>query len=57
MVEIHDVLSGGGTCVLEGREIEYLPGTMGNMPADQVHSIAAGDGGMLLLATFSPPLV
>jgi quercetin dioxygenase-like cupin family protein len=57
MVEIHDILSGKGTCMLEGSEIRYQPGTMGIMPADRVHSITAGNEGMLLLATFSPPLV
>jgi quercetin dioxygenase-like cupin family protein len=57
MVEIHDILSGEGACMLEGTEIRYLPGTMGIMPADRVHSITAGNDGMLLLATFSPPLV
>jgi quercetin dioxygenase-like cupin family protein len=57
MVEIHDVLSGEGTCMLEGMKIRYQPGTMGIMPADRVHSITAGNEGMLLLATFSPPLV
>lgn len=57
MVEIHDVLSGEGICMFEREEIRYLPGTMGIMPADKVHSITAGDTGMLLLATFSPPLM
>jgi quercetin dioxygenase-like cupin family protein len=57
MVEIHDVLSGEGTCMLAGSKIRYLPGTMGIMPADKIHSIAAGNDGLLLLATFSPPLV
>lgn len=56
-VEIHDVLEGEGTCVLAGTEIPYLPGVMGLMPADTVHRIEAGDRGLLLLATFSPPLV
>jgi quercetin dioxygenase-like cupin family protein len=56
-VEIHDVLSGAGTCVLEGTALRYLPGTVGVMPADQVHRITADREGLLLLATFSPPLV
>ena len=56
-VEIHDVLSGEGTCTLAGRRIEYVPGVMGIMPADTIHRIDAGDKGMLILATFSPPLV
>jgi len=57
MVEIHDVISGAGTCVLEGREIPYSPGSMGVMPADRVHRVVAGEKGLLILATFSPPLV
>ena len=57
MVEIHDVLAGHGTCTLEGSVIPYRPGIMGIMPADKVHRIEAGDGGLILLATFSPPLV
>jgi quercetin dioxygenase-like cupin family protein len=56
-VEIHDVLSGEGTCVLEGTALRYLPGTLGVMPADRVHRITAGPEGLLLLATFSPSLV
>jgi quercetin dioxygenase-like cupin family protein len=56
-VEVHDVLSGAGTCVLEGTALRYLPGTMGVMPADRIHSITADREGLLLLATFSPPLV
>ncbi|MEI7856356.1 MAG: cupin domain-containing protein [Methanomicrobiales archaeon] len=56
-VEIHDVLAGSGTCTLEGRVIPYAPGIVGVMPADQVHRVEAGSAGLLLLATFSPPLV
>ncbi len=56
-VEIHDVIAGSGTCTLEGSVIPYTPGIVGVMPADKVHRIEAGDGGLLLLATFSPPLV
>jgi|WetSurMetagenome_2_1015567.scaffolds.fasta_scaffold242176_3 quercetin dioxygenase-like cupin family protein len=56
-VEIHDVLAGYGTCILEGKELQYLPGTLGVMPADKVHRIDAGPDGLLLLATFSPALV
>lgn len=56
-VEIHDVIEGEGTCTLAGKEIPYAPGVMGIMPADTVHRVNAGDRGILLLATFSPPLV
>jgi len=57
MVEVHDVLAGSGTCTLDKKEITYVPGTLGVMPADTLHRIDAGAEGMLLLATFSPPLV
>jgi quercetin dioxygenase-like cupin family protein len=56
-VEIHDVLSGTGKCTLEGTAITYVRGVVGVMPSDQVHRVDAGDKGLLLLATFSPPLV
>ena len=56
-VETHDVLEGAGTCSLEGKRITYVPGVLGVMPADRVHRVDAGEKGMLLLATFAPPLV
>jgi quercetin dioxygenase-like cupin family protein len=56
-VEIHDVIFGEGTCTVAGKEIRYVPGIMGIMPADTIHRVDAGAEGLLLLATFSPPLV
>lgn len=56
-VEIHDVLAGRGSCTLAGAVIPYNHGVVGVMPADQVHRIEAGEKGLLLLATFVPPLV
>jgi len=56
-VEIHDVLAGHGSCTLAGTVIPYNHGVVGVMPADQVHRVEAGDKGLLLLATFVPPLV
>jgi quercetin dioxygenase-like cupin family protein len=56
-VEIHDVISGEGTCTIAGKGIRYVPGIIGIMPADTVHRVVAGEQGLLLLATFSPPLV
>ncbi len=56
-VESHDVLAGEGTCTLEGTKIPYIRGIVGIMPAEQVHRVDAGEQGLLLLATFSPPLV
>jgi quercetin dioxygenase-like cupin family protein len=56
-VEIHDVLAGSGTCTVAEKKIRYFPGIMGIMPADTLHRVEAGAEGLLLLATFSPPLV
>jgi quercetin dioxygenase-like cupin family protein len=56
-VEIHDVICGEGTCTVAGKEIRYVSGIMGIMPADTLHRVDAGAEGLLLLATFSPPLV
>jgi quercetin dioxygenase-like cupin family protein len=55
-VEIHDVLEGEGICTVAAKEIRYAAGVMGIMPADTVHRVVAGEQGLLLLATFSPPL-
>ena len=55
-VETHDVLAGEGTCTLAGKDINYRPGIIGIMPADTMHRVDAGAEGLLLLATFSPPL-
>jgi quercetin dioxygenase-like cupin family protein len=56
-VEIHDVLAGEGTCTVGIRDIRYVPGILGVMPADAVHRVDAGGKGLLLLASFCPPLV
>lgn len=56
-VEIHDVIAGEGSCTVGTKEIRYVPGTIGVMPADTVHRVVAGKNGLLLLATFSPGLV
>ena len=56
-VEFHDVITGDGVCILAGKQIPYKPGIIGVMPADTVHRVDAGDRGMLILATFVPPLV
>lgn len=55
-VEVHDVLEGKGTCTVTGKEIPYVPGIMGIVPADTIHRVDAATEGLLLLATFSPPL-
>ena len=57
MVEIHEVIARDGTCTVGIKEIRYIPGKLGVMPADTVHRVVAGAKGMPLLATFSPALL
>lgn len=55
--ELHQVLEGGGETILQGKVIAYLPGTVGTMPMGEPHEVRAGKAGLILLATFSPPLL
>ncbi|MDQ2084405.1 cupin domain-containing protein [Xanthobacteraceae bacterium Astr-EGSB] len=54
--EQHVVLRGSGRLVLEGEARDYLPGTIAVMPRGREHAVTAGPDGILLLATFTPPL-
>lgn len=54
--ELHQVLSGGGRCLLEGEAMSYSPGSMAVLPADKPHRVVAGGDGLLLQAVFCPPL-
>jgi quercetin dioxygenase-like cupin family protein len=56
-VEIHEVIAGEGSCTIGTKEIRYVSGTIGVMPADTIHRVIAGKDGLLLLATFSPALL
>lgn len=55
--ELHEVAEGAGSCILDGRGIEYTPGTCAVMPKGVQHSVTAGDSGLKLLAKFMPALV
>jgi len=54
--EQHTVLGGSGRLTLEGGTREYAPGMIAVMPRGHEHEVVAGPAGILLLATFSPPL-
>jgi len=56
-IELHQVLSGSGTFVLDAREAEYVPGTSAVIPAGTPHSVLAGPDGLYILATFTPSLL
>ena len=55
-VEQHVVLSGGGRLELDGRRRDYQPGSLAIIPQNAEHSVTAGEGGMVILALFSPAL-
>lgn len=54
--EIHEVVSGDGTCILDGKEIKYVEGTLCVIPADTPHKVVAGKNGLYLFAKFTPAL-
>jgi quercetin dioxygenase-like cupin family protein len=54
--EQHVVLSGTGEMTLDGQNRYYAPGDVAVIPQGHEHAVVAGRDGILLLATFSPPL-
>lgn len=55
--ELHEILSGNGTCIIEQTTIFYKKGVVGFIPADLNHSVKAEKDGLLLLAKFFPALL
>lgn len=56
--EIHEMISGHGTLILDGAEHSYNPGDICYMPVGKHHSvIAPPDEDICLMAKFTPPLV
>jgi quercetin dioxygenase-like cupin family protein len=55
--ELHEVLQGQGTCLIEGKTIAYAVGTSNVIPADEPHSVQARETDLYLLAEFVPALV
>ena len=53
--EIHYVVEGRGVCTVQGRRIDYSPGTVAVMPRGEEHDVAT-EGGLRLLAVFTPRL-
>ncbi len=55
--ELHEVLQGEGSFLVNGRETAYYPGRMAVIPKRAKHKVVAGSGGLVLLAKFFPALV
>ena len=55
-LETHEVISGFGECINNGKTIDYQPGTITILPATIPHEVTAGDQGLYLFAKFMPAL-
>ena len=56
-LEIHEVIAGSAKAMVGDQAVDYLPGTVGVLPAGVPHQIIAGDEGVYILAKFTPALV
>jgi quercetin dioxygenase-like cupin family protein len=56
-LEIHEVIAGSAKALVGDQEVDYLPGTIGVLPARVPHKITAGEEGIYILAKFTPALV
>jgi quercetin dioxygenase-like cupin family protein len=59
-VEVHTVLQGDGLCILPEaavEPIEYMCGKVSVVHSDIPHRVVARDGGLMILAKFSPALL
>jgi quercetin dioxygenase-like cupin family protein len=55
--ELHEIISGSGTCTIGSKEVSYLPGDCALIPHDILHKVIAGKDGLFLLAKFVPALL
>ena len=55
-LETHEVIAGSGTCVNDGKLLDYEPGVISIMPAKVPHEVNAGPEGLYLFAKFFPAL-
>ncbi|AIZ56909.1 AraC-like ligand binding domain protein [Candidatus Methanoplasma termitum] len=56
-IEIHEVIQGSGECLIAGRKLRYVPGTVTVIPQGTPHKVTAGENGLYLLAKFTPALL
>jgi quercetin dioxygenase-like cupin family protein len=56
-VEIHEVVSGTGSCLINGSEYSYTCGVTAVIPECAPHSVRAGADGLYLMAKFTPALL
>lgn len=51
-IELHEVISGHGTCLTGQGDILYSPGSMAVLPMNSAHEVRAGELGLCLFAKF-----
>ena len=51
-IELHEVIKGSGTCLMNQGEIHYVPGVMAVIARDEPHEVMAGEEGLFLFAKF-----
>ncbi len=51
-IELHEVVSGQGLCLIGQEEVPYGPGTMAVIARDAPHEVRAGAEGLRLFAKF-----
>lgn len=56
-LELHEVLSGTGNCLMDGRETPYQPGVCLVIPVGERHAVTAKGCDLHLMAKFSPALL
>lgn len=56
-LETHEVISGGGICILDQGALRYEPGTVSVLAMAAPHEVLAGEQGLCLFAKFFPALI
>ena len=51
-IELHEVIAGSGSCLLNGKELAYTPGSMALIACGVEHQVQAGEQGPCLFAKF-----
>lgn len=57
ILEIHEIISGDGTCCIGENKVDYSIGAVGVIPANTPHKVEAGSNGIYILAKFTPALL
>lgn len=51
-IELHEVVTGEGVCLIGQEEVPYIPGTMAVIARNAPHQVKAGAEGLCLFAKF-----